>query len=150
MLVAAVIEKEGEHIAEALEKRLPGKLSIVRCRDMADVSAYAPEVIVVSPNAKNEVVGTKLPGKCRAVLVPENAGVRGAASVSYGMSGQDTVSLTSNLGERCILSVGSMTALDGAEIEPQERSILRRGLTDDELMAAGAVGMLMGLPPESL
>lgn len=151
MITAAVIEKDGEHIAQALTERFGASVRIVRGGSLAEVAGMEPELIVVSPKAGREMGLSTLPAGCRGAVLPEKLPQTGGAVASYGMSGRDTVSLSSNCGPGRMLCIGGgMTTLGGASIDQQELVVMPRGMTDDELLAVSAAEMLLGLPPEEL
>lgn len=150
MITAAVIEREDEHIAQALTERFGGSVRVVRGQGLAQVEPHAPDLIVVSPAMGRELGLSALPEGCRRAVLPLRLPGAGAAVASYGMAAEDTVSLTSNCGEGRMLCVGGMVTLDGSSIERQELRVMPRGMTDDELLAVSAAEMLLGLPPEQL
>ena len=113
-----------------------------------------PDLVVVSP----------LPGyrsnatlRCTFLLVPGTAADLGRLPqpdcvVSYGLSKRDSVTLSSIMDETLVLSLQrELPTLEGTLLERQDIPVPRlAGRRPDELLAAAAALLLLGLPAENL
>lgn len=111
--------------------------NIIYSGDCADLGVIMPGY---SGNIDGSFKILLLPGKitdCKAETV---------SAVTYGMSPQDTVTLSSVGVEKCVLAIQrEITDIFGKTIEPQELVIPRMQLAPDFAMAASTALLLAGV-----
>ena len=137
----AVLEP-GEQLARRLVARFGPAVEAER----------APGLLVVAPGAQVR------PGlRCGTVLLPgyesgllENICARGA--VSYGLSGRDTVTLSSREGQHMWVAVQrELVRLDGTVLEQQEIPVtVPDGISEVQMLALTGAMLLLGAQPEEL
>ena len=110
-----------------------------------------PALLVVSPQAAAE--GAELPGACRTILLPGDAGrMLAASAVSYGSSPRDSLTISSREGDRLWAALQrELVTLGGQVVERQEFPLPLGpdGRAMSDLAVAGAL-LLLGVPPEEL
>lgn len=137
----AVLER-GERLARRLVARFGPAVG----------AGQEPHLLVIAPGAKVEH-GVR----CHTVLLPgnesgllQNICARGA--VSYGLSGRDSITLSSREGRRMWVAIQrELVRLDGTVLERQEISV--RALADmDTMQILALVGalLLMGVEPDKI
>ncbi|MEA4934577.1 MAG: hypothetical protein VB071_13495 [Lawsonibacter sp.] len=145
-----VIEVE-EGIEQAILRNLSARGGAAeRC-----VSLNHPTLLVVSPKAAAR--GLELPGACRTVLLPGDAGslldsVRAASAVSYGASPRDSLTISSRENGKLWAALQrELVTIGGQVVERQEFRLTLAPETEElpALAVAGAL-LLLGVPPEEL
>lgn len=137
----AVLER-----GEALARRL-----VARFGPAVD-ARQEPGLLVLGPGAQVEgalVCGTVLlPGGERDLLKD----IQAKSAVSYGLSGRDTITLSSREGRRLWVAVQrELVRLDGTVLERQELAVeLLPGLDTMQTLALAGAMLLMGAGPEAL
>ena len=141
----AVVEQE-----EGLARMLRGRAGVpVRPEE-------GPDLLIISPQADETMIPQPL--RCGTVLLPGDAGrllekIRACSTVSYGLSGRDSITLSSRKGNRIWVSVQrELVRVDGTVLDRQEVAVR---LPEDAchtgrvLAAAGAL-LLLGVEPNQL
>ena len=119
------------------------------------VSPSHPALLVVSPQAAAR--GVALPGACRTVLLPGDAGellegLRAASAVSYGPSPRDSLTISSREEGRLWAALQrEVVTVEGQVVERQEfpLPLPPRAPELPTLAVAGAL-VLLGVPPQEL
>ena len=140
----AVLER-GEQLAQRLVARFGPAVG-------AD---QKPGLLVVAPGMELTVEEGTL--ECGTVLLPGSVGcqlgaVRAKSAVSYGLSGRDTITLSSREGEQVWLAVQrELVRLDGTVLDRQEMAV-RAPADMDAMQMLALVGalLLMGVEPGEL
>ena len=110
-------------------------------------AADRPGLLVVGPgvSALPESVA------CRTVLLPGSCGaflehIQAKSAVSYGLSGRDTITLSSRQGDRLWVAVQrELVRLDGTVLERQELSVqVEDGMDTLHALALTGAGLLLG------
>ena len=136
MMEFAVVER-GEALARRLVARFGPAVGVQTC----------PELLVIGPGV------TRLSGPlaCRIVLLPgEQNGlleqIRAKSAVSYGLSGRDTITLSSRRGDRLWVAVQrELVRPDGRVLERQELSVrVEDGVDTLHALALAGAGLLLG------
>lgn len=106
------------------------------------------DLLVVSPAAVGWAGAAAL--YCRTALLPDPAGLLARSlladrAVSYGMSGRDTITLSSLEEDRvCVAVQREIIRLDGGLVERQELVVPRReGESPEHLLVRVGVGLLL-------
>ena len=139
----AVLER-GEQLARRLVARFGPAVGVNR----------SPGLLVVGPEVRLADTWEKL--ECGAVLLPGNAvrpgGLRARSAVSYGLSGRDTITLSSREGERLWVAVQrELVRLDGLVLERQEFPVrIPKGMDELQMLALAGAMLLLGAEPEEL
>lgn len=114
-----------------------------------------PSLLVVSPGAAAKRL--ELPGACRTVLLPGDAGelldgLRAASAVSYGTSPRDSLTISSREGDRLWAALQrELVTVGGQVVERQEFPLtLAPGTKELPALAAAGALLLLGVPPEAL
>lgn len=109
-------------------------------------------ITIRSGDAQLGVVAPEYDGVCtgsfRTLLLPgsfSKCTADARCAVNYGMSAQDTITLSSVGTDRCVLAI-QREVLDvfGRKTEPQELLVPRDGLLPDEIMAIFGALLLSG------
>ena len=114
-----------------------------------------PRLLVIAPGACT-LCGPG-PIRCHTVLLPGGKGglppeIYARGAVSYGLSGRDTITLSSREGQRMWVAVQrELVRLDGTVLERQELPVRIPAWADElqALVLAGAM-LLLGASPEEL
>ena len=113
-----------------------------------------PGLLVVAPEVCVSMWG-KL--ECETVLLPGSAAhqlgeLRARSAVSYGLSGRDTITLSSAEGRRLWVAVQrDLVRLDGTVLERQEVSIhIPEGADELQTLALAGAMLLLGAEPGEL
>ncbi|MCL2003236.1 MAG: hypothetical protein FWG72_04425 [Oscillospiraceae bacterium] len=89
-------------------------------------------------------------GAYQTAVVPSSAHVTAKQTVTYGLGGKNTVTLSSRSDEGCLLSLQrDIVTLDGARLERQEIPLPPLPKPETALAAAGAL-LVAGCPPDKL
>ncbi len=114
-----------------------------------------PALLVVSPRAVRR--GLPLPGACRTVLLPGDAGnvfegLQAASAVSYGTSPRDSLTISSREGTHLWAALQrELITVDGQVVERQEFPLpLSPGKGALSSLAVAGALLLLGVPPEGL
>ena len=114
-----------------------------------------PELLVVSPRSAGTVPMEVL--HCGTVLLPGDAGrllgrICARNAVSYGLSGRDTITLSSRREGRLWVAVQrELVCVDGTVLERQEVAIGTCGDANvPRMLALAGAGLLMGVSPQEL
>ena len=140
---------------EGIERSIARSLSAWGGPDRPPAGEDRAALLVISPRAAAK--GLPLPGPCRTVLLPGDAGtrfssLRASSAVSYGVSPKDSLTISSREGARLWAALQrELVTLDGQVVERQEFP-LRLSAGEDPLCALAAAGalLLLGVPPEAL
>ncbi len=132
--------EQNEGLAERLSRLGEGRALIRACSHPALLAGTALDLLVVSPGATGWAGASSL--SCRTALLPGvlpvlTHALPAALAVSYGLSGRNTLTLSS-LGEgRASVAVQrEFIALDGRAVERQELVVPYDGSIPAELLLA--------------
>jgi len=138
----AVLE-QGESLARRLVARFGPAVDVGR----------EPELLVLGPGARG-------PGRalvCGTVLLPGSESgllenIQAKSAVSYGMSGRDTITLSSREERHMWVAVQrELVRLDGTVMERQEFPVyLEQGLDELQVLALTGALLLHGIQPDEL
>jgi len=113
-----------------------------------------PGLLVVAPEV-HLPAGEKL--ECETVLLPGTAAhqlnaVRARSAVSYGLSGRDTITLSSAEGRWLWVAVQrELVRLDGTVLERQEFPVsVPEGMDGLQMLALAGAMLLLGTEPEEI
>ena len=113
-----------------------------------------PGLLVVAPEVCPAALGEL---ECDMVLLPGNAtwppgALRARSAVSYGLSGRDTLTLSSKEGQRLWVAVQrDLVRLDGTVLERQELPVrMPEGLDELYTLALTGAMLLLGASAEEL
>ena len=142
--------EQNEGLAERLSRLGEGRALIRACSHPALLAGTALDLLVVSPGATGWAGASSL--SCRTALLPGvlpvlTHALPTALAVSYGLSGRNTLTLSS-LGEgRASVAVQrEFIALDGRAVERQELVVPYDGCIPAELLLAQVgAALLLGL-----
>jgi hypothetical protein len=130
-----VLQREGEQIAREICRRTPRPL----CR------AEAPDLLVVSPGFVR--AGGIPDGRAEILLLPgftETCRVRSRCAVTYGLSGRDTLTLSSLAPRRRVLALQrEILTVSGLILERQEVTV-RDSMEPEALLAVYGALLLLG------
>ena len=159
----AVIEMPDEKIAREITGRAEeifenggyDPLFITRGKNFAMLGGMAPEILILSPGYAEKTKPDSRPVKCRVLLTPGSAAdekIEAACAVGYGMSGCNSITLSSIKEDECILTLQrDILTLGGCVLERQDIAVRKDKATDpEELMAAAAALLILGIPPEKI
>lgn len=115
----------------------------------------APGLLVIAPGAfglcRREII------RCHTVLLQGGAGglasrLCARSAVSYGLSGRDTITLSSRAGQRMWVAVQrELVRQDGTVLERQELPVrIPEGADDLQTLALAGAMLLLGAEPEEL
>lgn len=140
----AVLER-GEQLARRLVARFGPAVG-------AD---QGPALLVVAPEVCLPAAWGEL--MCGTVLLPGNAAfqlgtLQARSAVSYGLSGRDTITLSSAAGRRLWVAVQrELVRMDGTVLERQELPIrVPDGVNELHALALAGAMLLLGAQPEEL
>ena len=134
---------------ESLARRL-----VARFGPAVDAMQH-PQLLIVAPGAGS----VPQPGglHCGTVLLPGDCGglldwICAQSAVSYGLSGRDTITLSSRDDHRIWVALQrELVRLDGTVLERQEISVpIREGLDERQTLALAGAMLLLGERPERL
>jgi hypothetical protein len=137
--------EEGEGLSElAAELVGPERAQIHSVNHPGLLTGEILDLLVVSPSAVGWAGAAAI--YCRTVLLPDSAGLLARSlladrAVSYGLSGRDTITLSSLEENRiCVAVQREIIRLDGGLVERQELVLPRKETNSTELTLA-QVGM---------
>ncbi len=140
---------------EGIERAILGGLASRGGGAEGCVSLSHPALLVVSPKAAAR--GRDLPGACRTVLLPGDAGgmldgLRAASAVSYGVSPRDSLTISSREGRRLWAALQrELVTVGGQVVERQEFPLtMTPGAGELSTLAVAGALLLLGVPPEAL
>ena len=141
-------EKEG--LGELVEELTgSGRAQVKRGAHPALLTGETLDLLVVSPGAVGWAGAAAI--YCRTALLPDSAGVLARSlladrAVSYGLSGRDTITLSSLEEDKiCVCVQREIIRLDGGLVERQELILPRREEESPELLLARVgVYLLLG------
>lgn len=141
--------EEQEGLGELVERLTGDRAQVRRGNHPALLTGDPLDLLVVSPAAVGWAGAAAI--YCRTVLLPDSAGSLARSlladrAVSYGLSGRDTITLSSLEEEKICVSIQrEIIRLDGGLVERQELILPREaGQTPELLMARVGVGLLLG------
>lgn len=113
-----------------------------------------PGLLVVAPEACLSALGGV---ECETVLLPGTAAhqlgvLRARSAVSYGLSGRDTITLSSAEGRRLWVAVQrELVRLDGTVLDRQEfPARVPEGMDGLQMLALAGAMLLLGAEPEEI
>lgn len=134
MGVTARVFENGGLFAEKLLDRAPG---------LTVIAGETAQLGIVAPGY-NGVCG----GSFKTLLLPgsfSKCAADAKCAVTYGMSAQDTITLSSVGADRCVLAIQrEVWDVFGLKTEPQELLVPGSGLSPDEIMAIFGAMLLSG------
>ena len=156
-MTAGVVEKAGGglsvFITQVLKKCENCADTLVKAVSRPEVfSGDAPELIVFSAVAYS---GKRPIFPDSVLIIPEKDAKEIAVArvvYTYGMGSTDDVTYSSIDGSKKVVSLqNEMTALTGKTVESQDIPVTQPGeISSDELLAAMAALIILGVPPEKL
>jgi len=145
--------EQGEGLGELVEALTGGRAQVRKGSHPALLAGDPLDLLVVSPAAVGWAGAAAI--YCRTALLPDSAGVLARSlladrAVSYGLSGRDTITLSSLEEEKiCVCIQREIIRLDGGLVERQELILKRTGEQPPELMLAQVgVCLLLGKKTE--
>ena len=145
--------EQNEGLAERLSQLGEGRALVRACSHPALLAGTALDLLVVSPGATGWAGASTL--SCRTALLPGvlpvlTHALPAALAVSYGLSGRNTLTLSSMEDGRASVAIQrEFTALDGSAIERQELVLPYDGSAPDLFLALTGTALLLGrLRPE--
>jgi len=155
--VAVLEDRDGNVTALIRDGLIAGDRSgsaVITRGEGIDCFSGAYDLFVV---VRNELVHLSTPPeiRCRALLVPGNApgqtvaGIQSKWVVSYGLSGKDSITVSSLEKEAAVLALQrELMTLQDEVIERQEFPVpFPAGPDSEEIMAAYGSLLLLGIPP---
>lgn len=135
-----VVLERGEFLTRRLVARFGPAVEAGEC----------PDLLVIAPGACGEEAIC-----CHTVLLPGGtggwpSGICARSAVSYGLSGRDTITLSSRDGQRMWVAVQrELVRLDGTVLERQEFPVcVPEGADELQTLALTGAMLLMGASPE--
>ena len=134
---------------ESLARRL-----VARFGPAVDARQH-PHLLIIAPGTRSAPEPGGL--HCRTVLLPGDCGglldrIYAQSAVSYGLSGRDTITLSSRDEQRIWVALQrELVRLDGTVLERQEICVpIREGLDERQTLALAGAVLLLGGQPERL
>ena len=159
----AVMEMPGEKIAQEITNRIEdiretdsrAVILITEGKNFELLSGMEPDILVLSSKCTKRPRPDSRRVKCKVLLLPGGAAaenIEADYAVSYGMSGRNSITLSSIKEEECILTLQrDVLTLDGTLLERQDIAVRRDRKTDtEEFMAIMAALLILGIPPEKI
>lgn len=146
--------EQNEGLGELAERLTEaGKAQVRKGNHPALLAGEPLDLLIISPSAVGWAGAAAI--YCRTVLLPDSAGVLARSlladrAVSYGLSGRDTITLSSlEEGKMCVSVQREIIRLDGSLVERQELILDRAEEQSPELLLAQVgVCLLLGKAAE--
>ena len=140
-------EKEG--LGELAKELTQGRAQVKTGNHPALLTGELLDLLIVSPAAVGWAGAAAI--YCRTVLLPDSAGAMARTlladrAVSYGLSGRDTITLSSlEEGRMCVSVQREIIRLDGGLVDRQELILPRKeGQSPEQMLARVGIYLLLG------